>query len=354
MYSCFNDGRPNLFDGIDREAHKERRKLLAHAFARTSTLDAEPLVVEQIQRFQEWLKRFDGKPMNVHAWFRMLSLDIISSLFMGEAVGALNSEEEPAYLQDLDNHTMICGMRWQLPYLFPLTSWIPAKSWQYFLHSQDRLYDHGRHAFEKYIAKYGRLSQRNDLLKRVLVGDKTVQPLTDDEICAEIGSLMIGGTDTTSVTLTYICWELAKRPDIQKQLRAELVRARKHPDTDVLVYADVEHLPFFDAVVTEGLRLHPAATGSLPRIVPKGGQMIAGKFISEGVSTIEFDILGPRLICLCADNGLNEHALHAHPPCRIPRSTYIHSVPLARHKRWHRGYEGSIRTSTITFPNSLR
>ena len=278
------EGLPNLFDGIDRDAHKERRKLLGHAFARSSILESEPLVAEQIEKFLGWIKRKEGTPMNVYAWFRMLSLDIISSLFMGQPVGALDSDTEHPYLANLDNHVLISGVRWQLPYLLPVTSWIPIPSWQFFLTSQRRLYEYGKHTFESYVEKYGRSGRRNDLLKRILAGDKTVKPLTDEQICAEVGSQMIGGTDTTSTTLTHTAWELAKHPSIQAEMRAELQNAQRHAQTEVLRYSDLEGLPLLDAVVMEGLRLHPATPSSLPRVVPKGGVRLAGIWVPEGVS----------------------------------------------------------------------
>jgi cytochrome P450 len=68
----------------------------------------------------------------------------------------------------------------------------------------------GKRSVENYVATYKRDSSRNDLLKRVLTGDKTEKPLTDEEICAEVGSQMIGRTDTTSIALSYTAWELAK------------------------------------------------------------------------------------------------------------------------------------------------
>ena len=47
----------------------------------------------------------------------------------------------------------------------------------------------------------------------------------NEEICAEVGSQMIGGTDTTSITLSYTAWELAKQPVLQDKVRQELREA---------------------------------------------------------------------------------------------------------------------------------
>ena len=68
--------------------------------------------------------------MNVYAWFRMLSLDVVSSLFIRQAVGALDSATEHEYLSNLDNNLEVSVVRWQMLWLLPLTSWIPLPSWR--------------------------------------------------------------------------------------------------------------------------------------------------------------------------------------------------------------------------------
>lgn len=87
--------------------------------------------------------------------------------------------------------------------------------------------------------------------------------MTDEEICAKVGSQMIGGTDTTSITLSYTAWELAKQPVWQEKMRQELRESGVRANSGVLRYADLEKSKLLDAVVTEGLGLHPATPGSL-------------------------------------------------------------------------------------------
>ena len=61
----------------------------------------------------------------------------------------------------------------------------------------------------------------------------------------------IAGSDTTSTTLSYFFWELSRRPDVAKKLRAELDEAmvdpRVIPDLSVL-----SNLPYFNAFIKEG------------------------------------------------------------------------------------------------------
>ena len=61
----------------------------------------------------------------------------------------------------------------------------------------------------------------------------------------------VAGSDTSSTTITYILWELSKRPDILKRLQAELDEimpdSRAIPDIAIL-----QELPYLSGVVKEG------------------------------------------------------------------------------------------------------
>jgi len=61
----------------------------------------------------------------------------------------------------------------------------------------------------------------------------------------------MAGTDTTSTTITYLLWELTRRPDIVKRLQSELDTVM--PDGKVLPDISVLHeLPFLNAFLKEG------------------------------------------------------------------------------------------------------
>ena len=86
------------------------------------------------------------------------------------------------------------------------------------------------------------------------------------------------------MTLTYMFWELAQSPDWQKRLRDELGSLPVETGNDVPAFTDLVNLPMLDAVVQEALRLHPAAPASLPRETPRGGRVLNGVLVPEGVS----------------------------------------------------------------------
>ena len=79
--------------------------------------------------------------------------------------------------------------------------------------------------------------------------------LSDEEVIAQMSTLMVAAMDTTSSALSRILHLLSIRQDAQDKLRAELSEAYEsfgdQPDHDVLV-----GLPYLDAICRETLRLY--------------------------------------------------------------------------------------------------
>ena len=287
FYSGFEQGNIlTLFTSRDKVFHSQRRKLLNHAFAQKAILDAEPLLGEQVKKFLGWLEKKKGQDMDVFMWFRNLTLDLTSSLFMGAEIGGLDGDVAHDYLSNIDDYFKIAGLRLQHPWLLELMKLVPIPRWQYFVHAQDRLYEYGVSSFQKYIEKYGRNSKRNDLLKKVLHGDSTVPKLTDLEVRTEMASILVAGMDTTSIVLTYAFWSMAKNPDFQDKIRQELKETGVTFTDGMASYREIERLEYLDAFTLEILRVYTAGCSSLPREVPAGGAVICGTKVPAGVSLL--------------------------------------------------------------------
>jgi len=99
------------------------------------------------------------------------------------------------------------------------------------------------------------IQRRNDLID--MLGDLLKNDSKFDEI-AVVGTAMtflIAGTTTSTNTLSYISWELAKNPDIQKKLRKE-IQSHFSNKNDVINHEKLQHLQYLDMVISEALRRH--------------------------------------------------------------------------------------------------
>lgn len=121
--------------------------------------------------------------------------------------------------------------------------------------------------------------------------------------------------DTTSSTLTYLFWELAKNPYWQDRLREELSEV-KYSDA-LPPYNAISNLPVLDALIHEVLRLHPAAPASLPRETPAGGRDLNGIYIPEKVKQFQASNLHGFFVNQDVDHCF--HAMLHNPsgPCCI-------------------------------------
>ncbi|MGN9758872.1 cytochrome P450 [Streptomyces sp. SD31] len=94
-----------------------------------------------------------------------------------------------------------------------------------------------------------------DMLSMLLraVDEETGKPLTGHQICSEILTLAVAGTETTASVLSWTLYELARHPEIEARILAELDEVvGERP----VAFDDVTRLPYLNRVITETLRLH--------------------------------------------------------------------------------------------------
>ena len=75
---------------------------------------------------------------------------------------------------------------------------------------------------------------------------------------------------------------LALNPIAQSKLQDELDEAFGNEDDPIPSPEIVKRLPYLEAVINEGHRLHSTSAMGLPRIVPEGGLRVSGKFFPGG------------------------------------------------------------------------
>jgi cytochrome P450 len=85
------------------------------------------------------------------------------------------------------------------------------------------------------------------------------------QIASELLDHTLAGFDTSSITLTWLAWELSKPQNLkwQEQLHTELNTLNGSRDAK-----ELDSLPVLHAIIQETLRLHAAIPGNQPRITP--------------------------------------------------------------------------------------
>ncbi|KAL9293218.1 putative cytochrome P450 [Arabidopsis thaliana] len=94
-----------------------------------------------------------------------------------------------------------------------------------------------------------------DVLLEVCADDNADFKISRNQIKALFVEIFLAGTDTSAQTIQWIMAELINHPEILEKLRKEIeyvVGVKR-----LIQETDLPNLPYLQAVMKEGLRLHP-------------------------------------------------------------------------------------------------
>ncbi|KAK6537359.1 hypothetical protein TWF694_011551 [Orbilia ellipsospora] len=103
--------------------------------------------------------------------------------------------------------------------------------------------------------------------------------LTMNQFIDDTFTFSAAGSHTTHITATYIMWAIYKDREVLQRLYDE-IKTIEAAGLEITV-DELRKLPYFEAMITEGLRLYTTIAGSIPRVVPKGGRQLGPHFLPE-------------------------------------------------------------------------
>jgi cytochrome P450 len=171
---------------------------------------------------------------------------------------------------------MGAGIMVEMP-LLRLLRFVPITAVQEMFNANDYIIKGAGRAVEMARSRTG---EANIFAKVIDDCEKEGEGHIDDmDVRIEAMNVIIAGTDTTGVTLTYLTWAILQRPELRRMLEEETAGLK-----DGFTENDLIALPLLNAVIEETLRLYGAAPSSLPRVVPQGGAKMGGHYIPQGTT----------------------------------------------------------------------
>ncbi|KAM9344123.1 cytochrome P450 [Pholidichthys leucotaenia] len=145
--------------------------------------------------------------------------------------------------------------------LFPKFMWPYLPFWKKFVAAWDHLFIVAEELVKKKIEEIQEnvnvdKNVEGVYLTHLLLSEK----MTITEILGSITELLLAGVDTTSNTISWALYHLAKEPQIQEQLHQEVVSVC--PGDKVPISSDITHMPYLKAIIRETLRLYPVVPGN--------------------------------------------------------------------------------------------
>ncbi|KAF9075478.1 cytochrome P450 [Rhodocollybia butyracea] len=144
----------------------------------------------------------------------------------------------------------------------------------------------------------------NDIMTLLVQSNLSENPknrLTDEELVAQMRTLMFGGHETLTNTISWAMYELAINPKLQARLRDEIREAEEriaNRGEEEFTLQDFEEMPLLNAMGKETLRVYPVAQhlyrtayedDVLPLTTPivgKSGKVITEVHVPKGTQVI--------------------------------------------------------------------
>ncbi|KAH9935136.1 PAH-inducible cytochrome P450 monooxygenase PC-PAH 1 [Epithele typhae] len=272
---------PGILFAQDKD-HTRIRKIMNPAFTAAQLKSFLPLFLSSTQKLgQKWkeiLQNADerGERINVTSWLARCTLDVIGEVGFDVQCGALDDSLNPVMeafnnmfadaIPNPSKFTIFFRSTW---HLIPMSILKYVKYWPTKDHRRFRKTLDVINAFAKELitektahAQTGKDNKKDimSLLVRANASEDPRSRLTEDEMISQVATFLLAGHETTASSMTWILWELAKHPEYQSKIRAEVraVRARVtgRGDSEYSV-ADLDTMTYTLAAMKEILRLHP-------------------------------------------------------------------------------------------------
>ena len=248
--SSFADLIPLLGDGLlttDGDYHRRARRIMLPAFHREAIARSGQTMLEEADRaIEDWRP---GDAVDVYAWARRLAMRIAMRALLGLDPDDGHKGELAA--EHFERALSYYGIEYPLRFLRgPRTPWRK-------LHASRAVLD--EIVYGEIARRRGETgSGRGDVLSMLLEAtDEDGARLSDREVRDQAMTLMFAGHDTSTSTISFMLYELARHPHALEKLAAEQDRvlAGRSPTAAELHGA----LPELDMALDETLRLYPAA-----------------------------------------------------------------------------------------------
>ncbi|KAL3457963.1 cytochrome P450 [Aspergillus heterothallicus] len=260
----------------DRAAHARRRRIWSPAFSDRALRGYETRVERYNKALLRQIEALDGKPTDMGKWFECWSFDIMGDLAFGESFSMLESQEGHWAITLLKEAQIGGGLsipNWaaRLIFAFPLIS-------------------RGYFRFQRFCADQidNRLriqgKQENQDITHFLIENYLSQShRSEAERRAELTRLhfdskliVVAGSDTTSSTITFLFYHIAREPVLLERLRDEI---RTLTGDGQINHQKIQSAQLLNACIYETLRLHPAVPAGVPRKTPPEGVFVGETYV---------------------------------------------------------------------------
>ncbi|KAI0393224.1 cytochrome P450 [Xylariaceae sp. FL0594] len=242
------------------------RAILRPAFVRDQISDLQ-CFDRHVRRLVELIPK-DGTTFDLQAMFSMLTTDIISDFMFGQSTDlqANAPEESHRFGRYFDASMQKIAYRARLGWITVLRSDPELDKYSSFMKEFVA-------RFVKNVRQNAKTAERSPNERKYVFLDELLKSGESDEVIRDhLISIFTAGRDTTTSVLSYLFFELSRRPDVVATIRTE-IKELGHDDPS---WEDLRNMEYLNWVLKEALRLNPPVASNQRQairdtILPRGG-----------------------------------------------------------------------------------
>ncbi|KAH9035922.1 cytochrome P450 [Lactarius pseudohatsudake] len=258
------------------ETHRRQRGVMNPAFSAPQMRTFLPMFQNSASKLAQMLKEevIDAEPsgqlvVDVTGWLSRTTLDIIGELGFGFQFGSLDGLENPLRKQNESlfigtppRYRLILKTLWYyLPEQLLDLIYLPTPRYRQLRRYSAFMRDFSQGIVERSIIE----GDGKDLMSVLLRANASEDPrrtLSDIEMVDQIATLLFAGHDTTAKSLTWYLYEIARNPECQERVRAEIAAIRAIKCGEELSATDLESMAYTLATI----KVYPAMIGTFPSL----------------------------------------------------------------------------------------
>ncbi|KAM6466517.1 cytochrome P450 27C1 isoform 1-T1 [Liasis olivaceus] len=241
------------------------------------------VISDLIKRIHILRNEEDGETVtNVNSLFFKYSMEGVATVLYECRLGCLENQIPKCTLEYIEALELMFSSFKSTMYAGAIPKWlrpIIPKPWREFCRSWDGLFKFSQiHVDNKINEIKNLLDQGKKIEGGLLTTLLRRKELTIEEIYANMTEMLLAGVDTTSFTLSWATYLLAKHPEVQDSVYKEIVHnlgKDEVPDAH-----HIPNLPMIRALLKETLRLFPVLPGN-GRVTHKD-MIVGGYLIPKG------------------------------------------------------------------------
>lgn len=278
FYGPSFNGAPDIIRGNGPD-HSRFRRNFSHAFSDRALREQQSLICgyadDLIDNLRRTIKEDPEAKINMVRMFNLTTFDIMGDLTFGDSLNLLDGTGNLNWVCAVFISIKANAIR-RLARYVPWTTPIAQRLIPKELKEQSVAhYEASRERVDKRIDG-NRTLQKPDIWG-IVMNQKEDLRLSRAEMYANSQVFMVAGTETTATALSGLLYHLLMTPE-KMSIIVDEVRGAFQKDSDIEMRA-LEHMPYLNACIEEGLRIYPPVPVGLPRITPDEGLLVCGEHI---------------------------------------------------------------------------